>query len=104
MPEALITPNVFKWARERAQYTPDGAAQKIHVRPDSLIALEAGDVRPTFRQAQNLVKVFRVPFGYLFLPSPPVEQALNENMLPLPLRKILLTNFLFMIQSNIIVR
>ena len=74
MPEALITPHVLKWARERAQYTPDGAAQKIHVRPDRLIAWEAGDVRPTFRQAQNLAKVFHVPFGYLFLPSPPDEK------------------------------
>jgi len=74
MPEALITPDVLKWARERAQFTPDGAAQKAKVRLDRLLAWEEGETRPTFRQAQKLAKAFHVPFGYLFLPSPPREQ------------------------------
>ncbi len=74
MPQALITPNVLRWARERAQFTPDGAAQKIKVRLDRLLAWEEGENHPTFRQAQNLAKAFHVPFGYLFLPSPPVEK------------------------------
>lgn len=77
MPEALITPNVLKWARERARFTPDGAAQKVQVRPDRLLAWEEGENHPTFRQARNLAKAFHVPFGYLFLPSPPPLEELN---------------------------
>ncbi|MEA2114686.1 MAG: XRE family transcriptional regulator [Thermodesulfobacteriota bacterium] len=74
MPEALITPNVLRWARERAQFTADDAAQKVKVRPERLIAWEIGETHPTFRQAQKLAKAFHVPFGYFFLPSPPREE------------------------------
>lgn len=71
MPEALITPDVLKWARKRAQFTPDGAAQKVQVRPERFIAWEEGKIYPTFRQAKKLAKAFHVPFGYFFLPAPP---------------------------------
>lgn len=74
MPEALITPDVLKWARKRARFTKDGAAKRVQVRPDRLLAWEEGEYRPTFRQAQKLAKAFHVPFGYLFLPSPPREE------------------------------
>jgi Zn-dependent peptidase ImmA (M78 family)/DNA-binding XRE family transcriptional regulator len=74
MPEALITPNVLRWARERAQFTADDAAHKVKVRPERLIAWEIGEIHPTFRQAQQLAKMFHVPFGYFFLPSPPREE------------------------------
>ncbi|HHB76173.1 MAG TPA: ImmA/IrrE family metallo-endopeptidase [Desulfobulbus sp.] len=74
MPEALITPNVLKWARKRAQFTPDGAAQKVPVRPERFIAWEEGKKYPTFRQAKKLAKAFHVPFGYFFLPAPPKEK------------------------------
>lgn len=74
MPEALITPDVLRWARERARYSPDDAALKVQVRPERLTGWEIGESHPTFRQAQKLAKVFHVPFGYLFLPSPPREE------------------------------
>jgi len=74
MPEALITPNVLKWARKRARFTPDGAAQKVQVRPERFIAWEEGNIYPTFRQAKKLAKAFHVPFGYFFLPAPPKEK------------------------------
>jgi transcriptional regulator with XRE-family HTH domain len=74
MPEALITPNVLKWARKRARFTLDRAAQKVQVRPERFIAWEEGNIYPTFRQAKKLAKAFRVPFGYFFLPAPPKEK------------------------------
>jgi len=74
MPEALITPDVLKWARKRAQYTPDVAARKAQVRQDRLLEWEDGETHPTFRQAKILAKAFRVPFGYLFLPKPPATK------------------------------
>jgi len=74
MPEALITPDVLKWARKRAHFTPDGAAQKVQVRPERFIAWEEGNMYPTFRQAKKLAKAFHVPFGYFFLPAPPKEK------------------------------
>src|SRR5262249_33898233 len=36
---------------------------------------EKGNSRPTFRKAEELAKVLRIPFGFLFLSAPPSEQT-----------------------------
>jgi Zn-dependent peptidase ImmA (M78 family)/DNA-binding XRE family transcriptional regulator len=79
--EALITPKVVRWARQRARLSTAEVAKRISVsQPDRLDAWEqeGSEDRPTFRQAQHLADVLHVPFGYLFLSEPPTEE------LPLP--------------------
>lgn len=76
--EALINPTLLRWARERAGLSMEDAALTVGIKPEKLEAWESADSRPTFRQAQKLAKVLHMPFGYLFLPAPPVVQ------LPLP--------------------
>ena len=78
MSEALITPKVLSWARERRDVHVGDLAAKLNVKPDAISAWEAGDRRPTFRQAKRLAQALYVPFGYLYLSEPPVEE------LPLP--------------------
>lgn len=78
MTEALVTSQVIEWARERSYLDIDTVAEKLKIKPDKLDAWEKGDERPTFRQAQSLAQKLHIPFGYLFLPEPPVEK------LPLP--------------------
>jgi Zn-dependent peptidase ImmA (M78 family)/DNA-binding XRE family transcriptional regulator len=78
MVEALITPALISWALERSHETADSAAKKINVKPDILSAWERGIAHPTFNQAQNLARKLNVPFGYLYLSTPPTED------LPLP--------------------
>lgn len=78
MTEALVTPQVIEWARQRYHLAIDTAAEKLKIKPDKLEAWEKGDERPTFRQAQRLAQKLRIPFGYLFLSAPP------EEKLPLP--------------------
>ena len=73
MAEALVNPSVLLWARDRARMEPSLLADKTHVRTDRLLDWEKGTARPTFKQAQDLAKVLHVPFGFLFLPSPPKE-------------------------------
>ncbi len=75
MSEALITPSVLRWARERSHLTADVLAKKAHVKPEQLGFWEIGEARPTFRQAQNLAQKLHIPFGYLFLSSPPEEKV-----------------------------
>jgi len=75
MSEALITPTVLRWARERSHLTADLLAEKAHIKPEQLCAWELGEARPTFRQARNLAQKLHVPFGYLFLSSPPKEKV-----------------------------
>lgn len=71
---AYITPNLIRWARRRYDLTPDAAADKINVRSitaDRLRAWENDEGHPSFAQAREIAKKLHVPFGFLFLSSPP---------------------------------
>ena len=76
--QALITPRVVRWARERARRRLDKLAKTLHTKPEHVESWEEGTSAPTINQAQRLAEVLHIPFGYLFLPSPP------EEKLPLP--------------------
>jgi len=78
MTEALISPNVLTWARERADFTIDMLSDKLHTKVEKLKAWENGELKPTFKQAQDVAKKLHIPFGYLFLKQPPKEK------IPLP--------------------
>jgi len=78
MVEALITPELISWAIERNHETTDSAARKISVKPNTLAAWASGEAHPTLHQAQNLARKLNIPFGYLYLSIPPIEN------LPLP--------------------
>lgn len=78
MPKAFISGDLLRWARERAAMPPEELAKKIGQKVDRVIDWESGKDQPTFKQAVRLASVTHVPFGYLFLPAPPVEE------LPLP--------------------
>lgn len=78
MEQALITPDVLIWARERADYTIDMLSDKLQTKVEKLKAWESGELKPTFKQAQALAQKLHIPFGYLFLRQPPKEN------LPIP--------------------
>lgn len=78
MNQALISPVVLRWARERSRLEQQGLAEIANVKHEKLQLWERGETRPTFRQAQDLAKALHIPFGYLFLQKPPVEK------LPIP--------------------
>jgi Zn-dependent peptidase ImmA (M78 family)/DNA-binding XRE family transcriptional regulator len=78
MMEAFITPDLVRWARERADASIQETARRVHTTSDRLQRWEQGTARPTFRQAQALAHALSVPFGFLFLSAPPPEE------LPLP--------------------
>jgi transcriptional regulator with XRE-family HTH domain len=69
--EAFITPGLVRWARERVRRSPEEAASRLGVKPEQWEAWESGDRRPTLRQAQALARSLYIPFGYLYLPTPP---------------------------------
>ena len=78
MTEALVTPDVLTWARRRQGLEIEDLAARLNVKPEAVDAWEVGAKRPTFRQAQLFAQKVHVPFGYLYLPEPPLEE------LPLP--------------------
>ena len=84
MTEALVTPSVMSWARRRRGLAPSELAAKLNVRPEGIAAWEAGERRPTFRQAQKFAQVLHVPFGYLYLPEPPGQELPIPDFRTLP--------------------
>ncbi|MDF1618601.1 XRE family transcriptional regulator [Petrocella sp. FN5] len=75
MSQAIISPEVLKWARLRSKLNIDMVAQKVNVKVEKLNEWETGEAKPTFIQAQKLAKTLHIPFGYLFLNEPPKEKA-----------------------------
>ena len=75
---AYVTPEILRWARNRAQLSVDSLAQKAHVPRQKIADWEEGKHRPTMRQAQHIAGALHIPFGYLFLSKPPHEE------MPLP--------------------
>lgn len=77
MVEALITPQMVTWARERANLTPEILAQKMSVSAKKIYAWENETKleHPSFRQAINLSSKLHIPLGYLYLTTPPIEDV-----------------------------
>lgn len=76
--EALINPEILRWARARARLSIDSVAKSLGTAQDNIIAWEEGQKRPSFNQAINYAKATHIPFGYLYLSEAPAED------LPLP--------------------
>ena len=74
MTEAMVTPNLLTWARQRRGRDLSDLASSLKVKPEVVAAWESGERKPTFRQAQRLAQALYVPFGYLYLSEPPVEE------------------------------
>lgn len=75
MAEAYVTPALIRWARERSAETTDEAAHRVGVKPEKFVAWESGQAHPTLRQAESIAQKFYIPFGYLFLSSPPTSHS-----------------------------
>ena len=69
--QALVTPEVIKWARELDCITIEEIAHKLKVSTNKVSAWESGAEYPTYNQAKLLAKHYRVPFAYFYLPNTP---------------------------------
>ncbi|HAU5564990.1 TPA: ImmA/IrrE family metallo-endopeptidase [Serratia fonticola] len=75
---AYINPQIFNWARARAQVSEEDLSKALGVKQDKVTAWADGRLHPTFNQAQKLAGKLHIPFAFFFLPSPPRDE------LPLP--------------------
>lgn len=71
MADALVSPDIIRWARVRRNVSEAQLAKSVGATPNRIRDWEMGSQRPTFRQAQQLARALRIPFGYLFLATPP---------------------------------
>jgi transcriptional regulator with XRE-family HTH domain len=74
MVRAEVSPNLFRWARDRAGIPLAALTPRF----SKLAEWESGTSMPTLKQLEALAKATLTPVGYFFLPEPPDEQ------LPLP--------------------
>jgi Zn-dependent peptidase ImmA (M78 family) len=71
MSTMAITGEVFRWAINRAGFSDDALASRLHIKPEKINAWETGNEYLNFRQAQNVADTLNIPLGYLFLSTPP---------------------------------
>ncbi|MEL4428336.1 XRE family transcriptional regulator [Shewanella mangrovisoli] len=78
MSNAKVNKAMLTWARERSGYALHEFARKMNVTEQKVSQWEADEREITFVQAMAFADKAHVPFGFLFLSQPPVEN------LPIP--------------------
>jgi Zn-dependent peptidase ImmA (M78 family)/transcriptional regulator with XRE-family HTH domain len=80
-----MNPEILRWARERAGYSLDAAAEKMRKPPEVLRAWESGDSAPTYRQLQDMARrLYKRPVALFFFSNPPEEEELSGEFRTLP--------------------
>ena len=76
MNRIAVSPKVLRWARERAGLDAAALGKKLGItaNPADRVSQWERDGQITFKRAEKLAEKTYVPFGYLFLPEPPVER------------------------------
>lgn len=69
MTRIAVSPEMLRWARDRARLD----VLTLAARFPKLEAWEAGEVQPTLKQLEAYARTTHAPIGFFFLPEPPVE-------------------------------
>jgi Zn-dependent peptidase ImmA (M78 family)/DNA-binding XRE family transcriptional regulator len=77
--DALITPQLLVWARERVNVPVEIVAKSASVTVDKYQAWESGELLPTISQARKIAKKTKIPYAWLFLDKPPDKFKLPKN-------------------------
>ena len=80
MKSAIINSAVLPWARERSGIGVYTLSKKIAVAVKTIRRWEKGLEQPSFAQARKLADALHVPFGYLYLQEPPMEEKELPDM------------------------
>lgn len=70
---AFINPAILSWSRQRAGLSVAEIAKRLTVPSARVTDWEGGQILPTFNQAQRWAVIAHIPFGFLFLKTPPQE-------------------------------
>ena len=82
--EALITPSVMRWARERSSLSLEDAAHKIGRPVEEISKWERGELRPSVAQARKASEVYKRPLAVFYLPEPPEDFETLRDFRTLP--------------------
>lgn len=73
--EAFINGDIVRWARERTGLTYAEVARPLKIQIEQIRSWEYGEAYPAFGKAQDLARLLRIPFGYLFLSNAPSDDS-----------------------------
>jgi Zn-dependent peptidase ImmA (M78 family)/DNA-binding XRE family transcriptional regulator len=77
--EALVTPKMLIWARERISMSTKLAAEVIGVKEEKYLSWEQGEKLPTVNQAKKFANKVKIPYAWFFLDAPPKKYRLPKN-------------------------
>lgn len=69
--EALVNPELLRWARESARLSLEITAKKAHIKLEQLESWESGKSRPSIPQLRKLAEIYKRPLSVFYLPKPP---------------------------------
>ena len=70
-----ITPDIVRWARERAGYSLEEAARHFK----KIEAWELGSALPTYVQVEQMADRFKIPVAVFFFPKPPTVPSIEQS-------------------------
>ena len=86
-----VNPDILRWARETAGFTPEQAVKKVQLRPargssavSRLAALETGQDAPTRPLLLRMAKQYRRPLVTFYMPSKPRHGDRGQDFRTLP--------------------
>lgn len=71
--EALVKPELLRWARRSAHLELAEAARKAQVKWEALASWENGESRPSVPQLRKLGNAYHRPIAVFYLPEPPTD-------------------------------
>jgi len=83
-PQLPITPQVLRWAREVAGYSPGEVATKLEqvsrkITPETVASWESGETLPRLTALRKLAQLYKRPMAVFFLKEPPPEPSPPKN-------------------------
>jgi Zn-dependent peptidase ImmA (M78 family)/transcriptional regulator with XRE-family HTH domain len=77
-------PAVIAWARHEGRFEVVRVAKRLAVKPEQIVAWEAGEKQPTVRQLMKLAQYYQRPLSLFFQPAPPRIPSLSSEHRRLP--------------------
>jgi hypothetical protein len=82
--EALVEPDILRWARDTAGLSVDEAAHSLQTHPERVQAWEGGEEHPSMAQLRRMATTYRRLLSDFYLPKAPDEAPLPHDFRRMP--------------------